>query len=160
MTNSVGQRMVFMATYGGLWRTGTTAVIVNVMKYIAPILVGMLYSPAIAAPFLLTKRVFDIMEQVTMAPFNARMPRFVRLRGSGRISALLPLMKQTQAICYFIFLVLFTCLITLGDFLLDIIGAEISVSSPGIIVTIAAAALVSRWGGMGNAYFKSVEPSG
>jgi hypothetical protein len=148
MTASVDQRMVFMSTYGGLWRTGTTAVVVNVMKYISPILVGMLYTPAIAAPFLLTKRIFDIIEQVTMAPFNARMPRFVRLRGSGRISVLLPLMKQTQTICYVIFLALFTCLITLGDFLLDTIDAEILVSPPGIIVTIAAAAIVSRWGGM------------
>lgn len=139
---------VFMATFGSLWRTGLTSVVVNVMKYLSPIIVGMLYSPVAAAPFLLTKRIFDIIEQLTMAPFNARNPRFAKLRATGQLSVLVPYLRQTQAICYAIFLFCFIMLVTLSELILVYLQADVSLSPPGIIIVLAFAGIWSRWGGM------------
>lgn len=139
---------LFFIVWDSAWKTGITTVIANIVKHISSILVAQWFNASESASFQFTKRLFDILETFTMSSFKARIPKIASLRGSGNLSALLPYLKQTQWISYFVYLTGFGVLLFAGDFILKIIGSNVSLGGPLLVFSFALATFFARWTGM------------
>ncbi len=139
---------LFSIVWESAWKSGITTIIANVVKHISAILVSQLFTPAISASFLFTKRIFDILERFTMTTFQARIPAIAQLRGRGDIGRLIPFLKQTQYISYGVFLIGYLIFIIAGDKILSLIKSNVAIGNYDLIILFSFSAFFTRWAGM------------
>jgi O-antigen/teichoic acid export membrane protein len=139
---------VFKVVYETAWKSGVTTVLASIVKHISGILVANLMSPSQSAPFLLTKRIFEILDNFTMTTFSAMVPRIASLRGKGDFKVLNPLLKKLFYLAYSVFIFGYLGFILLGDQLLVLIKSNTTFGSIELIIAFSLAHFISRWGGM------------
>jgi len=146
--NHFFDKELFAIVWESAWKSGVTTIMANVTKQISAILVAQFFSPALSASFLFTKRMFDILERLTMATFQARIPMIARYRSRGDFGTLMPYLRQTQYISYIIFLFGYIVLISFGDQVISMIKSNVELGSVTLIILFSFATLSTRWAGM------------
>lgn len=139
---------IFKVVYETAWKSGITTVIASIVKHISGILVANLMTPSHSAPFLLTKRIFEILDQFTMTTFAAMVPKIASLRGEGDFIALMPILKKLFYLAYGVFIFGYLGFIILGDQLLLLINCNTTFGTIELIIAFSFAHFISRWGGM------------
>lgn len=139
---------LFSLVWESAWKSGVTTVIAGIVRHISAILVAQWFSPLVSASYQFTKRLFDVLENFTMTTFQARIPQIAKLRSRGAMNELLPYLKQTHRIAYFVFLSGFFVLLFLGEELLELIGSNVALGSRELVILFAMSTFLSRWGGM------------
>lgn len=144
-------KALFLIVWESAWKSGITTIIANIVKHISAILVSQLFSPSVSASFLFTKRIFDIIERFTMTTFQARVPVIAKYRGRGDFDSLVPCLKQTQYITYCVFFFGYVSLLIGGEYVLHLIGSNVSLGSYTLIIFFSFATFLARWSGVGLA---------
>lgn len=139
---------LFAIVWESAWKSGITTILANIVKHISAVLVAQLFSPAISASFLFTKRLFDVIERFTMTTFQARIPIIAKLRGQGDFKKLIPFLRQTQIMSFSVFLVGYSILLFFGESVLEIINSNVELVNFNLIILFSFATFLSRWGAM------------
>jgi hypothetical protein len=139
---------LFAIVWDSTWKSGITNIIANVVKHISAILVAQFFPTSASASFLFTKRIFDIIETFSMTAFIARVPVIAKYRGQGDFKKLMPLLRQTQSICYLVYLFGYVMLLFFGELVISHLGANVSLGSYLLIISFSFATFFSRWAGM------------
>jgi hypothetical protein len=142
------QKKIFKVVFETAWKSGVTTVIATTIKHISGVLVSNLMSPTQSAPFLFTKRIFEIIDQFTMAVFKAMIPRMALLRGQGDFKVFIPLVRTLFYLAYGTFIISYLSFIIFGNKLLPLIKSNIMLGSIELIIAFSFAHFISRWGGM------------
>ena len=109
------QKKIFKVVFETAWKSGVTTVIATTIKHISGVLVSNLMSPTQSAPFLFTKRIFEIIDQFTMAVFKAMIPRMALLRGQGDFKVFIPLVRTLFYLAYGTFIISYLSFIIFGN---------------------------------------------
>ncbi|WP_420316810.1 hypothetical protein [Ekhidna sp.] len=144
-------KSLFIVVWDSAWKSGITVVISAVVKNISSILVAQLFSPQAASPFLLTKRVFDILERFTSATFQSKIPVISRLRGRGDFERLIPTILRVQYLSFGVFILGYISLLFFGDKILALIDSNVGLGSIELIMLFSISAFLNRWSGFGLA---------
>lgn len=146
--NQKFNRQLFNIVWDSARKTGLTTVIANTVKHISAILVAQWFTASQSASFQLTKRLFDILENFTMSSFKARIPKIASLRGRGNLVELIPLLRQTQWISFFVFLAGYSVILFGGEWILKLLGSNVQLGSVLLVVSFSLATFTARWSGM------------
>lgn len=144
-------RKVFSLVWDSAWKSGVTTIIANTVKHISGVLVAQWFAPSISASFLLTKRLFEILETFTMITFQAKIPTIASLRGKSDFKALLPLLKRVLILSYGVFIAGYIGLITIGEDVITYIKGNVQLGSIDLIICFSLSHFLSRWSGFGLA---------
>ena len=137
-----------LLVFQSAWKAVYTNIVANSAKHLSSIIVVQLVAPPIAASYQLTKRLFDIVEMFSMSAFQARIPRIAQYRSRGLVDTLIPYLRQTQFISYFVILFGYVGILILGPFVLSKIESNVDIGTPAMLVLFSLSMILSRWGGM------------
>lgn len=139
---------VFIVVWDSAWKSGTTTIVANIIKHISGVIVAQIFTPSVSATFLLTKRLFDILETFTQVTFQAKIPEVASLRGMGDFERLIPLLKKVLYVSYGVFLSGVVVILFLGQDILNLIKGNIELGGPILLIAFCFSSLVNRWGGI------------
>lgn len=141
-------KKLFGIVWDSAWKSGFTVILANIVKNISGILVSQLFTPAISASFLFTKKIFETIDRVTLIPFIARIPKIASIRSKGDIEVFSNFTKQTFNYSYLIFIFSYLIFITQGEFILSLIKSNVNLGSKTLIILFSFSTLISRWSGI------------
>lgn len=139
---------VFILVWESAWKSTVTAISANVINHISGILVANFFSVSQSASFLFTKRIFEIIERFTQTTFDARLPVIASLRGKGDLQKLVPYLKQTQYICYAVFITGYLSLIIFGETILSLISDKVDIGAIHLLILFSFSIFLRRWSGI------------
>lgn len=142
------KKAVFKHVWESAWKSGTATIIATVIKHISGVIVAQLFSPISSASFLLTKRLFELLESFTMVTFQAKIPEIAALRGRGDFKKLIPLLKKVLYLSYGIFIVGIVFILFFGNFAIQIIDGNTVLGSIFLLIAFTFSTLISRWSGI------------
>ena len=139
---------IFIHIYDSAWKSGVSSLSATVVKNTPSILAVQYFPVEQSVIFQFTKRIFDIFEQFISLSMTARVPDLAILRGSGKLNEFTIHFRETQNICYVIFLLGYFALAVLGNKFLDLIGSNLELGSLALLILFAFNTILSRWGAM------------
>ncbi|MEL4307326.1 hypothetical protein [Joostella sp. CR20] len=139
---------IFKEVWDSAWKSGTATIFATIMKHVSGIIVAQLFSPVTSASFLLTKRLFELLETLTMVTFQAKIPEIASLRGVGDIKRLIPLLRRVLTLSYGVYVIGVFVLLFFGDFFISLIKANSNLGSPLLIISFTFSTLIVRWAGI------------
>lgn len=138
---------IFRMVWDSAWKSGITTIIANIVRHISGIIVAQLFTPASSASFLLTKRLFEVLDTFTASTFQAKIPEIASFRGKADFNNLIPLLRKVLYISYFVFLSGYVIIAFFGQDVLNLIKGNAELGSAELIILFSFAHLLSRWTG-------------
>ena len=139
---------LFKLVWSFSWKSGFTSVVSSIIKHISGIIIAQLFVPSTVASFLFTQKIFNFIEAFTTSTFAARLPSLAALRGTGDFERLLPLLKRSQYLSFFVFFIGYLSFLVFGEALLSLIKSNVNLVSFEIVILFSFTTFISRWGGM------------
>ncbi len=145
---SIFNKHLFFLIWGSAWKNGVTTIIANLVRHASGIIVAQFFSPLVSASFLLTKKLFDILDSLSMATFQAKTPEIAALRARGDFLKLMPLLKKVYHLSYAVYLIGFFVISFLGQTLLFYIKSNAVLGSVNLMMLFSVAYFINRWCGL------------
>ena len=142
------KKHLFRLVWDSAWKNGVTTVISNIIRHASGIIVAQIVSPVASASFLLTKRLFDILDNLSMATFQAKSPEIASLRGKGDFLRLIPLIRKVYYLSYAVYLIGFSIIAFFGQEILTCIKGNVTIGGAKLIIFFSVAYFVNRWCGL------------
>lgn len=142
------KKHLFCLVWGSAWKSGVSTIAANILKHISGVIVAQIFTPAASASFLLTKRLFDILDNFTMTTFQAKTPEIASLRGRGDFERLLPLLRKVFFLSYGLYLSGFAAIAFWGPTVLTMIKGNVVLGSFQLVMLFSVANFFSRWAGI------------
>ena len=125
---------VFKIIWFTIWKNGFTSIVASIINNISGIIVANLLNSEQSSSFLLTKRIFEIIDQFCRSTFKAYIPKIASLRGGGFISELKTTIYKISFLQYSVFILLYLALILFGEYFLELISSNTSIGSKDLII--------------------------
>ncbi|WP_108869584.1 hypothetical protein [Aquimarina aquimarini] len=142
------KKEVFNEVWDSAWKSGLTTIFATVIKHISGVIVAQLFTPISSASFLLTKRLFELLESFTMVTFQAKIPEIAAFRGRGDFKKLIPLLKKVLYLSYGIFVIGIVVILFFGENLISIIKGNAELGGISLLLAFTYSTLISRWAGI------------
>lgn len=129
-------------------KSALSTIFAGVTSNISGLIVNSFFSPIISTSFLLTKKVYDILGELSMTPFNSFIPDFSILRSSGDIISFNKKVKYYLRLSYLFLISSSICFIYLNPFIIKIFNWKISFLNTFQLWLFLLYLLISRWSGV------------
>lgn len=138
---------LFVVIWESAWKSGVTKIIAPIISHVNGLIFAQIASPQLSSSYLITERVFRILQNVTMLTFNVYIPTISRLRSKFEITKVNALISKAGLLGYGIFVIGYVVFIAMGESLIVTIRSSVEFASPQIIILFSFAYLLSRIGG-------------
>ena len=133
-TYSKFDKKIISVVWDSAWKNGFTSVVSGGMKHLSSLLIAQWFLPAVSASFLLTKKLFDILEKFTVLSFTARLPNVSFLKAQKKLEQLNLILKQTIRLCFGVFILGYTIMIVFGERILVLFESNVSMGGMLLII--------------------------
>jgi O-antigen/teichoic acid export membrane protein len=141
-------KKVISIVWDSAWKNGFTSIVSGVMKHLSSLLIAQWFLPSVSASFLLTKKLFDVLEKFTVLSFTARLPNISFLKAQKNSGNLNLILKQTIRLCFGVFIIGYILMIVFGEGILLLFNSNISMGGPFLLVLFSFSTFLSRWSGI------------
>lgn len=130
------------------WKIGFTSLFASGAKQISGIVVAQVFASQTAASFLLTKRLFEILETFSQVTFRSKLPKLIGLFGVGNLPEYVRSLRSIVRLSYLIYILGFVIILYAGPLLISIFDhtGDKSLGSTTLIILFGLSGLISRWG--------------
>lgn len=146
-TNDLNKRILKL-----LWSKGKRSALGVAFGYGSSHATGLIYaqvgSASAVAGYLLALRLFDLMKQISQAPFYSVLPRFGEMYAAKGVGALKKLSQERTRVSLLLFSVSVVTVFVLGDYLLALIGSNANLPAALTWYVLGLAFLMERTGAM------------
>lgn len=139
-------KYIMKLVWESAWRSGITKIVAPIITHISGIIIAQTEIPSRVASFLLTQRLFNILQNFAMSAFNARLPVLARLRSRGDMPQFMQRVRQTMLIVYGVIYLGYICIIVFGRDVLTLIKSNAELGSPLLLILFSIAYMMSRLG--------------
>ena len=129
-------------------KSSLSTIFAGITSNISGLIVNSFFSPIISTSFLLSKKVYDIIGELSMAPFNSYIPDFSVLRSSGDIIKFNHKVKYFLRLSYFFLIFSSISFIYLNPYIIRFFNWEISFLNTFQLWLFLLYMLISRWSGV------------
>lgn len=140
-------KKMFSILWDSVWKSGIPKIIAPIVLYFSGILFAQVANPSLSSSYLLTQRIFNILQSFSDATFNTYLPQFARLRSQYKIEKVNSQISKVTAISYAIMVFGYLIVILFGSQLLALINSNTELAPSIILVLFSFAYLLSRLGG-------------
>jgi O-antigen/teichoic acid export membrane protein len=140
-------KFLFYVIWDSAWKSGITKIMAPIIQHISGVIFAQAASPVLSASYLLTLRVFNLLQQFSDITFDTFIPQIAMLRSQNKFDQLSKLIFKVCTLCYTIFVFGYLMFILFGSYLLDLIGSSTNFASPLVITLFSFAYYFNRLGG-------------
>jgi hypothetical protein len=140
-------RELFLIVWGSAWKSGISKIIAPIIFHLNGVIFAQVATPQLSSSYLLTERVFKILQNFTMLTFNAYLPTIARLRSKNELIKVNVMISRVGKIAYGIFVLGYVIFLIVGEPLISMIKSDVAFASPPIIALFSFAYILSRIGG-------------
>ncbi len=137
-------REMFSAAWPASWRSGIVVGFSTGITNLSGVIYAQLSSSSNLASFLLTTRLLSLVVTISQAPFYSQTPLYARLRASGDTGVLAARSSRAMTVALTVLIVGILALAILGDRILEVIGANISLLGGPYILAYGFVYLLER----------------
>ena len=142
------KKEVFVVVWDSAWKSGITTIFATIIKHVSGIIVAQLFNPVTSASFLLTKRIFELLESFMMVTFQAKVPEIASLRAIGDFKRLIPLLYKVLYLLYGIFIMGVFIILFFGENLILLIKGNTDLGDVNLLIAFTFSTLILRWAGI------------
>jgi O-antigen/teichoic acid export membrane protein len=140
-------KQIFSIIWDSAWKSGITKILAPIIQHISGLLFAQVSSAGDSASYLLTQRIFNILQSLSTVTFSTYTPQLASMRSMGKFVDLRILIRKLSFIGFGILLVGYIFLLLLGDFILEIIESNTPLASFSVLSLFGFAYLFNRVGG-------------
>lgn len=138
---------LFLIIWESAWKSGVTKLLAPIIQRISGIIFAQIASPGLSGSYLLTERVFNILQSFSIITVNTYIPQISRMRGQNMFPELTRYIYKIGTLSYSVFLLGYIVVAFFGTAMLNLIDSETTLASPLILVLFSYAYLLQRLGG-------------
>jgi len=147
ITFSRFNKTLFYVIWDSAWKSGITKIMAPIIQHISGVIFAQTSLPALSASYLLTLRVFNLLQQFSDVTFDTFIPQIAMLRSRNRFDQLSKLIFRVCALCYAVYVCGYLVFILFGSYALDLIGSSSNFAAPHVIALFSFAYYFNRLGG-------------
>lgn len=137
---------LFFIIWDSAWKSGITKIFAPIIQHFSGLLFAQVSSASSSSSYLLTLRIFNLLQQFSDITFDTYVPKIAMLRSKNKFNDLSKLISKVCTLSYTIFSSGYIFLILFGSFLLSLIESNTSLAPPLILILFSIAYLLSRLG--------------
>jgi len=141
-------RALIAELWPAAWRAAVGSVMSYGVIYASNLLVGQSRDTALAASYLLSMRVIEMVDQFAMAPFYSRLPVLARLRAQNLLEELSASARLGMLRAYWTFVAGFLAFAFFAEPLLHLAGSHTAFVPPALWTILGLAYFLHRYGAM------------
>jgi O-antigen/teichoic acid export membrane protein len=130
------------------WRSMIGILLSSGVTQASGFIYAQIFNPTVLASYLLGLRMISIISQVSNAPFYSKIPRFNRLRASGKILELKKAAYKSMTVAHVLFILGIVFVGAFAKELLEIINSETEYPELSLWTLLAIAFFLERYGAM------------
>ena len=138
------KRDFFLIIWDSAWKSGAARITAPIILHASGIIFSQVANPALSSSYLLTQRVFNILQNISNTIVNSKLPLIAMLRGKKEFGNVNKVIKNVSLIGYSIILIGYFVIFLLGERLLVLIGSNTGFVSAPILVLFSFAYLLNR----------------
>jgi hypothetical protein len=138
----------FKLIWGESKKSAISTLFAGITSNVSGLMVNSFFSPIVSISFLLTKKVFDIIGELAMTPFNSYIPDFSILRSSGDITSFNYKVKYYLSTSYFFLISASICFIYFNPIIIKLFNWKIAFLNTYELWLFLFYLLISRWSGV------------
>jgi len=133
------------------WRSGLTKIFAPIVVHASGLIFAQISTPHMSSSYLLTQRLFNVVDSFASTSVNAKLPLIAKYRGLAKLEEVKRVIKQTTLISYASIVLGSSIIFLFGEQLLLYIKSNTTMPSISVLVLFAFAILITRNGGIQNA---------
>lgn len=138
---------LFLIIWESAWKSGVTKLIAPIIQRISGIIFAQIATPGLSGSYLLTERVFNILQNFSLATVNTYIPQISRMRGKNKFPELTRYIYKIGTLSYSVFLLGYLVVALFGTNMLKMINSGTTLADPLILILFSYAYLLQRIGG-------------
>lgn len=140
-------KKLFLKVWESAWKSGITKIFAPLIQYSSGILFAQFANAALSASYLLTQRLFEMLQGFSAATFSAYMPQIAMLKSKGDYLGLKKIIKKLKLLGFGMLVVGYFLLLCFGDYFLNLMGSKIQLAPSIILILFSISYLFNRIGG-------------